>query len=196
MSRGQVLVVDGKESVLGLMSSILEAAHDVVTTRDAAEAVALLEQRTFDVLLADVRMPGASGLDLLAAAKRCAAEPSVVLMTGHACVPDAVEAIRRGAFAYVPKPLEADEIMLVVARALQARFCQGCDGAPEGVATTDLHEAAIAARDRASRGYLVALMRQFCGNVTRAAIRAGMTRESLHRLLGKYEVHPRDYEAR
>jgi DNA-binding NtrC family response regulator len=188
MSRGQVLVVDDKESVLELMASILGRAHDVVTTPDAARAVALMEQGPFDVLLTDVRMPGVSGLDLLAAAKRCAAAPSVVMMTGYASIPDAVEAIRRGAFDYVAKPLEADEIVLVIARAIQARLGQGREHAPEAVAT-EFREAMITARDHASRDYLIALMRQFSGNVTRAAIQAGMTRESLHRLLKKYGVH-------
>jgi DNA-binding NtrC family response regulator len=133
-------------------------------------------------------MPGVSGFDLLAAAKRCAAAPSVVMMTGYASIPDAVEAIRRGAFDYVAKPLEADEIVLVIARAIQARLGQGREHAPEAVAT-EFREAMITARDHASRDYLIALMRQFSGNVTRAAIQAGMTRESLHRLLKKYGVH-------
>lgn len=193
MSRGQVLVVDDKESVLELMSSILGRAHDVVTTPDAVQAVALMEQRPFDVLLTDVRMPGVSGFDLLAAAKRCVADPSVVMMTGYASIPDAVEAIRRGAFDYVAKPLEADEIMLVVARALEGRVDHGGGRTPEGVAI-EFREAMLVARDRASRDYLVTLMRQFRGNVTRAAMKAGMTRESLHRLLRKYGVHSEDYK--
>ncbi len=194
MSRGQVLVVDDKESVLELMSSILGTAHDVVTTPDAVAAVTLMEERPFDVVLTDVRMPGVSGFDLLAAAQRCTAGPSVVMMTGYASIPDAVEAIRRGAFDYVAKPLEADEIMLVIARALQARLCRGCEHAPEGV-TTEFRDAMVAVRDRASRDYLVTLMRQFRGNVTRAASKAGMTRESLHRLLKKYGVHSETFKA-
>jgi len=68
--RAQVLVVDDKESVLELMASILRDAYDVATTPDPAHAIALMEQKSFDVLLTDIRMPGATGFDLLAAAKR------------------------------------------------------------------------------------------------------------------------------
>jgi DNA-binding NtrC family response regulator len=192
MARAQVLVVDDKESVLELMASILGDVYEVTTTPDPLAAVTFLEQRPFDVVLTDVRMPGLSGFDLLAAARRCGAAASVVMMTGFASIPDAVGAMRSGAFDYLPKPVEADEIALVVARAVEHRRSRAGAGtyAPDG----DFHEAIAAARDRASRDYLVALMREFGGNVTAAAHRAGVTRESLHRLLRKYGVHSGEFK--
>jgi DNA-binding NtrC family response regulator len=220
--RAQVLVVDDKESVLDLMARILGEAYDVTTAADPRKAMVLLRDVAFDVLLTDIRMPQATGFDLLAAARRCAEPPRVVMITGYASIPDAVEAMRQGAFDYVAKPLEAEEIALVVARALQgpAPAADGAAGANgvarangashaggaghaepvippdpvEGVDTV-FHDAVAAARDRASRDYLLALMRHFHGNVTQAARRAGMTRESLHRLLRKYEVHSESFKA-
>lgn len=180
MPRASVLVVDDKESVLEVMSTILRESYEVTTTADPANALAILAQRPFDVVLTDVRMPGTSGFDLLDSVKRIAPATSVVMMTGYASIPDAVSAMRRGAFDYVAKPLEAEEVCLVIARALQDREQRGV--------TTDFREALVAARDRASRDYLVALLRQFGGNVTRASEHAGMTRENLHRLLKKYGV--------
>jgi DNA-binding NtrC family response regulator len=188
-----VLVVDDKESILELMASILGEAYDVTTTPDPLAAVAFMERRPFDVVLTDVRMPGLTGFDLLAAARRCGAGASVVMMTGFASIPDAVGAIRNGAFDYVAKPLDADEISLVVARAVEHRRAR-TDGAA-CAADADFHGAIAAARDRASRDYLVALMHEFHGNVTAAAHRAGVTRESLHRLLKKYGVHSGDYKS-
>ena len=196
--RAQVLVVDDKETVLELMASILSEAYDVTTLSDPAAAMALLAERPFDVVLTDVRMPGATGFDVLAAVKRAASEASVVMMTGFASVPDAVGAMRQGAFDYVSKPLEADDVSLVVARALEHRASRakpaatGPASAGPAVAT-DFREAVLAARDRASHDYLVALMRDFHGNVTRAATQAGMTREGLHRLLKKYGVRSEDF---
>lgn len=199
--RAQVLVVDDRESVLELMGRVLGEAHEVTTTADPFRAMSLLAQGRFDLLLTDVRMPQATGFELLAAAKRCAEPPRVIMMTGFACVPDAVSAIRQGAFDYLPKPLEAEEIALVVARALQEDEVGGPAGGAAGAAAradapsdasevaTVFHDAVAAARDRASRDYLVTLMRQFHGSVTQAAGRAGITRESLHRLLKKYDVH-------
>jgi DNA-binding NtrC family response regulator len=218
-ARAQILVVDDRESVLELMARVLGEAHAVTTTADPNHAMALLARSRFDVLLTDIRMPQASGFELLAAAKRCAHPPRVVMMTGFACVPDAVAAMRQGAFDYLPKPLEAEEIALVVARALQEAEAGAESGTPgaargdvrsggasgtEGLGGGDpgnsggvamvFHDAVAAARDRASRDYLVALMRQFHGNVTHAAIRAGITRESLHRLLKKYDVRSESFK--
>jgi DNA-binding NtrC family response regulator len=176
----------------------------------------LLARGRFDVLLTDVRMPRATGFELLAAARRCADPPRVVMMTGFACVPDAVAAMRQGAYDYLPKPLEAEEIALVVARALHdgderaevaGALGAGCPcgaNAKQAAAGGDVwagdevatvfHDAVAAARDRASHDYLVALMRQFHGNVTHAATRAGITRESLHRLLKKYDVRSESFK--
>jgi two-component system response regulator HydG len=195
MTRARVLVVDDKESVLELMKTILGGAHEVATTPDPAQAMTLLEHQAFDVVLTDVRMPGATGFDLLAAAKRSPADPSVIMMTGYASIPDAIEAIRRGAFDYVPKPIEAEEISLVVARAAEQRAKAAAETTYEKPAVAGQFRDAIAsARDRASRDYLAALLRQFNGNVTRAATHAGMTRESLHRLLRKYGVRSEDFK--
>lgn len=211
-ARARVLVVDDKQSVLELMERILGEAYEVMITSDPTRALALLARERFDVLLTDVRMPPASGFDLLAAARRCAQPPRVVMMTGYASIPDAVAAMRQGAFDYLAKPLEAEEISLVVARASQEPAVrpggEGGEGGRDPAAPgrgewpadvdrvdVDFHEAVAAARDRASHGYLVALMRQFQGNVTRAATRAGMTRESLHRLLRKYDVRSETFKA-
>jgi DNA-binding NtrC family response regulator len=195
MSRAQVLVVDDKESVLELMAAILGRAHDVVTARDPVLARDLLAKRPFDVLLTDVRMPRETGFDLLEAARRHPAAPSVVLMTGYANVADAVDAMRRGAFDYVAKPLDAEEIALVVARAVEARRRRAAGEAGVDSIGTRFHDAVAEARDRASREYLASLMRRFHGNVTHAADQAGMTRESLHRLLKRYGVHSEDFKA-
>ena len=99
MARERVLVVDDKESVLEVMASILGESYDVATASDAAAALALVQARPFDVVLTDVRMPGASGFDLLADVKRLAPATRVVMMTGFASIPDAVAAIRRGTLA-------------------------------------------------------------------------------------------------
>lgn len=186
MGKVRVLVVDDKPSVLEVMTSILEGTCEVTTSADPADAIARLAPGRFEVVLTDVRMPGASGFDVLAAVK--AADPAavVVMMTGYASIPDAVAAIRRGAFDYVPKPLEAEEVRLVLARALEHR--RETAGAAPGAIAKDFHETLVAARDQASRTYLVGLMEHFRGNVTRAADQAGMTRENLHRLLRKYGV--------
>jgi len=189
-TKAQVLVVDDKESVLELMASILGETYEVTTSADPAAAMTLAAERRFDVVLTDVRMPGATGFDVLAAVKRAGSPAAVVMMTGYASVPDAVEAMRQGAFDYVSKPLQADDVSLAVARAVEHRLRQA---EPAAGSQPDFREAMVAARARASREYLAALMRDFQGNVTRAAGHAGLTREALHRLLKKYGVRSDDF---
>ena len=189
MTKPRILIVDDKESVLELLTTLLAEAYEVATYSDPAQAMARLDE-PWDVVLTDVRMPGATGFDVLAAARGRPSDPSVVLFTGFANIPDAVEAIRKGAFDYVSKPLDADDLSLVVSRAVAHRASRMRGEAP---LTGDFREAVEAARDHASRDYLVALMRQFHGNVTRAERQAGMTRESLHRLLRKYGIRSEDF---
>jgi DNA-binding NtrC family response regulator len=107
--------------------------------------------------------------------------------------------MRLGAYDYVAKPLEADEFLLIVARAAASAGASGDAGLAPGVAgvpdsaevSVGFHRAVEEARERASREYLSSLMRAFHGNVTEAAKCAGMTRESLHRVMKRYGVRSR-----
>jgi len=203
MDRPRVLVVEDRPSVLKLMATVLESACEVHTAGDGATAIALIGSAPLDVVLTDVRMEGQNGFDVLRAAQRHAVE--VVMMTAYANVTDAVAAIKLGAFDYVAKPLDADEVSLVVARAAEHRRERtrpsgngaGVRGPPANgeppEALAGFRQAVEEARDRASRAYLARLMRLFQGNVTRAAQRAGMTRESLHRVLKQHGGRSEDY---
>jgi DNA-binding NtrC family response regulator len=204
MERARVLVVEDRPSVLTLLATILEEGYQVTTASDGARALSLIGAVPVDVVLSDIRMPGASGFEVLQAVRQVSPRTAVVLMTAYANVPDAVEAMRLGATDYVAKPLDADEIALVVARAVErwreARAPEAATGGDrtsgEEVALASLvgfHRAIEAARDAASREYLVRLLRAFHGNVTRAATQARMTRESLHRVLRKYGVRCEEY---
>jgi DNA-binding NtrC family response regulator len=207
MDKPRVLVVEDRPSVLSLMATILKAGYDVTTAADGATALSLIGSVPLDVVLTDIRMHGASGFDILREVQRRAPLTSVVMMTAYANVPDAVAAMRLGAFDYVAKPLEADEVSLVVARAVEHRHealqrrpmaalpaaaRSGQDGSRWGVSVA-FHRAVEEARERASAEYLENLMRHFHGNVTQAAARAGMTRESLHRVLKRYGIQAEQY---
>lgn len=200
MERSRVLVVEDRPAILKLLSSILEDAYDVVTAPDGAVALHLLESAPADVVLTDIRMPGISGFEVLRMALDRAPRARVIMMTAYANVPDAVAAMRLGAYDYIAKPLEADEILLIVARAVaDARAHDdapvassvahdGGGGAHSAEVSVGFHRAVEEARERASREYLSSLMCAFHGNVTEAAKRAGMTRESLHRVMKQYGV--------
>jgi DNA-binding NtrC family response regulator len=119
--RGSILLVDDEERILKTLGRALrDEGHEVGTASSVAEAERLIAERPFDVLVVDHRMPGRTGLDFVGdlAAMPEPERPQVVMMTAHATVENAIEAMKRGAYDYLQKPFEVDELIVVVARAL------------------------------------------------------------------------------
>jgi DNA-binding NtrC family response regulator len=130
---GSILLVDDEEKILKMLGRALrDAGHEVVETSSARQAQRLLAERPFDVFVVDNVMPEKSGLDLIReyvapAAPGGAAAPTggsdadraqMIMMTAHATVESAIEAMKLGAFDYLQKPFEIDELLVVVRRAL------------------------------------------------------------------------------
>jgi DNA-binding NtrC family response regulator len=200
----RILVVDDKPRIRELVAEILEG-HDVTTASDGAEALARIAAERFDLVLTDVCMPEANGYEVLAAVKARSPGTAVVLMTAFGAIPDAVAATKQGAFDYVEKPFDPDALAALVARALDGARAgvpapevaagAGADATAGVVRLTLPYQQAVdVAREQASREYLVAVLRQFGGNVTRCAARVGMERESLHRLLRRHGIHSEDFK--
>ena len=119
MSKPRILLVDDKENMLKLLARVLGEKYELSLAADGSRALAQIEAQDFDVVLTDLRMPGADGFQVLRAVKdRCPAT-EVVLMTGYATVQDAVQAIKQGAYDYLTKPFDPDAAGLVIDRALQ-----------------------------------------------------------------------------
>jgi DNA-binding NtrC family response regulator len=122
-AHGSILLADDEEGILKTLGRALrEEGHEVVATASALEAQRLLGDRPFDVLVVDYRMPGRTGLELireLAATLPEPERPQVVMMTAHATVENAIEAMKLGAYDYLQKPFEVDELLVVVRRALE-----------------------------------------------------------------------------
>jgi two-component system response regulator AtoC len=117
----RVLVADDKENMRKLFAKILADGCEVETAEDGARALGLVATRDYDVVVTDIRMPGADGFELLAAVKARAPSTEVVLMTGYATVPDAVRAMKMGAFDYLEKPFDPDAALSVVTRAAERK---------------------------------------------------------------------------
>jgi DNA-binding NtrC family response regulator len=121
-ARASILLADDEQGILKTVGRALrEEGYEVVATPSASEAQRLLAERPFDVFVVDYRMPGRTGLELireLAAALPEGERPQVVMMTAHATVENAIEAMKLGAYDYLQKPFELDELLVVVRRAL------------------------------------------------------------------------------
>src|ERR1700730_14041271 len=121
-ARGAILLVDDEEKILkSLGRALREAGHNVVDTTSPREAQRLLSERPFDLFVVDNVMPQLSGLDLIREYVGPTPEgerAQVLMMTAHATVESAIEAMKLGALDYLQKPFEIDELLVVVRRAL------------------------------------------------------------------------------
>ncbi len=117
---GSVLVVDDEQGMREVLSYILSrAGYDVEACSSVAEALKLHKERSFDVTITDLRMPQSSGIDLLREVKSDDTNALVIVITAFSTWDSAVEAMRLGAFDYIKKPFDNDDIKAVVARAME-----------------------------------------------------------------------------
>jgi DNA-binding NtrC family response regulator len=118
--RGRVLVVDDHAAARESTAETLrQAGHRVECAASVAEALQRLKRNAFDVILTDLQMPGLSGLDLIRHLHEHPHGAQVVMVTAHATVASAVEAMRLGAFDYIEKPFGAEQLESLVARAIR-----------------------------------------------------------------------------
>jgi DNA-binding NtrC family response regulator len=118
MSRSRILVIDDEPSVTDALGMILSGlGHHVDTAKSGAEAKALLKGSAYDLVFTDLRLPDASGIDLLTLIKSDTATTEVVVMTAHGSIDITIEAIKRGAFYYIEKPFTPHQVTTLVERA-------------------------------------------------------------------------------
>jgi CheY-like chemotaxis protein len=121
----KILVVDDEAPVLKSVSSALvREGYDVETALSAEEALRKADGADFDVVITDLMMPGLSGMDLLKIAAERIPGAKIIMITGYPSVKSAVEAMRLGAFDYIPKPFTPKELRGLVSRALESKRYQ------------------------------------------------------------------------
>jgi len=118
--KSRILIVDDelvvRDSLGKWFTSEGYAAHPVASAREALEAI---QQKDFDLALIDIKMPGMDGMELQARLKEADPELTVIIMTGYASVETAVQALKRGAYDYITKPVDPDELSHLVGNALE-----------------------------------------------------------------------------
>ncbi len=117
-----VLIVDDEQEIRDSLESILREEEYIVTTAaTAGEAMALLRDAVYDVVLLDVWLPDRDGLDALIEIKQMESSPEVVIISGHGTIEAAVKATKLGAYDFLEKPLSLERTLLVLKNATQAR---------------------------------------------------------------------------
>jgi len=119
----QVLVVDNDPAHAEAMADSLRSVGFACTVASGGkEAISLLESSTFEIVITDLQMPDVGGLEVLAKARELQPDAEVILVTGHGTVESAVEAMRKGAFNYLLKPLDLKQLRAVVENAARSQY--------------------------------------------------------------------------
>lgn len=119
MSKSILIVEDEKILRISLADALKAEGYTVLAVDDGNEALAVLTEGEFSLVITDIRLPGAGGNDILRASLAESPATPVIMMTGYGSIKDAVEAMRVGAFDYITKPFDLDEMLVTVHKALE-----------------------------------------------------------------------------
>jgi nitrogen regulation protein NR(I) len=126
--RKQVLIVDDEPNLRKILSAQLSRdGYDVLTAEDGEQGLTQLREHHIDLIITDLKMPRVDGMTLLKRALEEEPELPIVVITAHGTIDTAVEALKRGAFDFVTKPFDKDEVRQIVAKALKTHELRGAD---------------------------------------------------------------------
>lgn len=118
----KILLADDDSSLRKvLLFKLKQKGFDVVAVEDGQQALNELKAKSFDLLLSDIRMPKVDGIELLEQSKHIQPELKTILITAHASVPQAVAAVKLGAFDYITKPFDDEELFVIIEKALRIK---------------------------------------------------------------------------
>ena len=118
----KVLIIDDEPSVRSTLEMLLKSeGHEPHVADDGQQALERISKQEFDVVLLDIRMPGLSGIDVLKTLQDDFPETSVVMVTAVADMATAVETMKLGAYDYITKPFDLDDVLMTVRRAFERR---------------------------------------------------------------------------
>jgi CheY-like chemotaxis protein len=118
-----MLIAEDDDSLRDILREVLQKPNRVIEAyKDGQEAIGALQQSRFDIVITDLRMSGADGLQVLQEAKKSHPDSIVIIMTGYASLDSAIAAIRGGAYDYVRKPFKIDELEIIVHNACEKIF--------------------------------------------------------------------------
>ncbi|HUV30943.1 MAG TPA: sigma-54 dependent transcriptional regulator [Acidobacteriota bacterium] len=117
-----ILVVEDKDSMRNMLcQTLVEEGYRVDTAEHGKKALDLVRNKSYDLVLTDLRMPDIDGLDVLSGVKEIDEETSVILMTAYGTIEDAVTAMKKGAYDFITKPFDTEHLCVLIGRALENR---------------------------------------------------------------------------
>jgi two-component system, NtrC family, response regulator AtoC len=122
MPTGRILIVEDRDSLRRMLErALVQEGYDVAAAADGLAGIRLVEERAFDLVLTDLKLPDVSGLEVLAASRRAQPRVPVVVLTGYGTVGAAVEAMKLGAYDFREKPVEIDDLARLIEGAIGER---------------------------------------------------------------------------
>lgn len=117
----KLLIVDDEPDMLKLLSMIIreKTPYEVTTTNNPLEALDFVKKGGFDIVIADLKMPGLDGIELLDAVKRVDQDIPVIIITAYGTVESAMEAIQKGGFDFITKPFKKEQILFTIDKAMK-----------------------------------------------------------------------------
>jgi len=116
----KILIIDDEKSIRNTLKEILEyEKYEVEEAEDGMTGLAMLEKGGYDVVLCDIKMPRMDGMEVLVKILEMPQDTSVVMISGHGNIETAVEAIKKGAFDYISKPLDLNRLLISIRNALE-----------------------------------------------------------------------------
>ncbi len=177
-----ILAVDDEIHMLRLLQRIIseKTPYAITTTSSSVEVPSILDERTFDIVIADLKMPGMDGLDLLRWLKDHEREEELIILTAFGSIESAVEALSLGVFDYITKPFKKEQILYTVERAMRWQRARREAEEWRKILETEPFEAALA-------GFREAYARRLAGvvpgNLQEVARRSGLSVDTIERLL-------------
>jgi DNA-binding NtrC family response regulator len=179
----RILAVDDEPNMLRLLERIIteRTPYEITTTSNSLEVPQLLERGTFDLVITDLRMPGADGLDILRTIQEQQRQEVVILITAFGTLESATEALSRGVFDYITKPFKKDQILLSVERAMRCQAARRDAARLARIVEVEPYQAARAAFDAE---YVRRLSERSGGSLEEIAARSELPVETIRQLLG------------
>lgn len=175
-----ILVVDDELPMLSVLERIITAeGYEVTTTNNALEVPELMEKTSFDLVIADFRMPGMSGMEILRLIRSAGRPEEMIMITAFPSPESAAEAIEEGVFDYITKPFTKEQIVAAVARAIRWQRTKRREGSQARIFEIEPFDEAKKAFEQE---YVRRLAQRYASDEELMARRSGLSKELLNEI--------------
>ena len=116
----KILIIDDERSIRNSLKEILaDEGYDVDVAEDGAQGCTMVDKEKYSVIFCDIKMPGMDGVEVLDKMVEMGVDAAIVMISGHGDINTAVECIKKGAFDYIPKPLDLNRILITIKNATE-----------------------------------------------------------------------------